>query len=506
MKIYITLFAFLGLITSPKAQVIPSDSLALVAIYQATSGGQWTNNTNWLKGPVSSWYGVTILNKRVYQLILWDNGLSGFIPNEIGNLTEMVELIIGQSNLYGPIPNSIGQLTNLDVLDLRHSGVQGKIPASLSNCNKLRQLYLGENRLEGDVDSSLAGCVKLQLVGLNNNQFSGTFPCIFFNLPDLYAFDISYNLFSGPVPANLNRLTQVANMAFSYNQLEGSMPKLDSLVNLEAITLENNKLTGNLENILGYYPKLTYFIANDNAFAGFLSPNHFNPMTVVRLDFFNNRITGLGSFADWGAKSNFTVLNITDNNLDFDDLVPNASLPTHKMWWFPQQNIGMDTTIKLQAGSRHVISSSMKDQDVRYTWSFNGSNISGLTGPEYTIPSLNQGNAGKYQFIATHPKFPDGHLFSAFHTVSLQTSSNRDLDPALYSISYIGAKDEIQIILQPFFSNLLIRVFNTNGQVIMYKNTSEENATISMVGRPAGIYFVELMTEKGRAVTPIFKK
>lgn len=506
MKIYSTIIALVGLLTTLKAQVLPGDSLALVAFYQATSGDQWTNNTNWLKGPVSTWYGVTLQDKRVVQLDLWDNGLSGFIPDEIGNLTELVELIIGQSNLHGPIPTSVGQLTALDVMNLSHTGIQGKIPASLSNCKKLRQLYLGENRLEGEVDSSLSGCIKLEFVLLNKNQFSGAFPSFLFNLPDLYAFDISENLFNGPLPAKLNHLTQVANMAFSHNQFEGSMPTLDSLVNLEAITFENNKLTGNLESILGYYPKLTYFIANDNALTGFLSPNHFNPKTIVRLDFFNNQITGLGSFVDWGANSNFTVLNITNNKLDFDDLVPNASLPTHKLWWFPQQNIGQDTTIKLQAGSRHVISSSMNNQDVRYTWSFNGSNISGATGPEYTILSLNQATAGKYQFYATHPLFPEGHLFSTTHTVSLQTSSNRDLDPALYTISYSGAKDEIQIKLQPLFPTHLIRVFKANGQLIVNLKSREENANISMRGRPAGIYFVEVMTEKGRAVTRIFKK
>ena len=43
-----------------------SDSLALVALYDSTDGDNWTTNTNWLTGPVSSWYGVTVSNGRVW--------------------------------------------------------------------------------------------------------------------------------------------------------------------------------------------------------------------------------------------------------------------------------------------------------------------------------------------------------------------------------------------------------------------------------------------------------
>ena len=39
---------------------IASDREALVVLYHATDGPNWTNSTNWLSGsPLGEWYGVT---------------------------------------------------------------------------------------------------------------------------------------------------------------------------------------------------------------------------------------------------------------------------------------------------------------------------------------------------------------------------------------------------------------------------------------------------------------
>ena len=45
---------------SARAQVTEQDSLALVALYNSTNGPGWTDNSSWLTGPASSWFGVEI--------------------------------------------------------------------------------------------------------------------------------------------------------------------------------------------------------------------------------------------------------------------------------------------------------------------------------------------------------------------------------------------------------------------------------------------------------------
>ena len=52
-----------------QAQVSRTDSLALVAIYDATGGDNWRDNTNWKsQEPVGEWYEVTVENGVVTEL------------------------------------------------------------------------------------------------------------------------------------------------------------------------------------------------------------------------------------------------------------------------------------------------------------------------------------------------------------------------------------------------------------------------------------------------------
>ena len=92
-------------------QVTTQDSLALVALYNSTGGPNWTNNTNWLNGPVSTWHGVTVLRDgRVGYLDLSSNNLVGSISTEIGQLTKLAYLNLANNLLNGPLPASIGNL------------------------------------------------------------------------------------------------------------------------------------------------------------------------------------------------------------------------------------------------------------------------------------------------------------------------------------------------------------------------------------------------------------
>ena len=61
---------------------VTADRAALVALYNATGGVNWTNNTNWLSNePLSEWHRVeTDKDGRVTALRLVANELSGEDP------------------------------------------------------------------------------------------------------------------------------------------------------------------------------------------------------------------------------------------------------------------------------------------------------------------------------------------------------------------------------------------------------------------------------------------
>ena len=95
---------------------VTADRAALVALYNATGGADWTNNTNWLSNEaLSEWHRVeTDEDGRVTALRLVANELSGEIPAELGNLTNLQVLSLSINTLSGEIPAELGNLTNLE--------------------------------------------------------------------------------------------------------------------------------------------------------------------------------------------------------------------------------------------------------------------------------------------------------------------------------------------------------------------------------------------------------
>jgi len=103
------------------------DRNALIAIYNALDGPNWKNNTNWnTTAPIEDWYGVstnssgcvTSLDLNDTNDIAGKNNLSGVLPNEIGDLTELVNLDFAIGDISGTIPSTITNLTNLANLNL----------------------------------------------------------------------------------------------------------------------------------------------------------------------------------------------------------------------------------------------------------------------------------------------------------------------------------------------------------------------------------------------------
>ena len=74
------------------------DRDVLIALYDATAGVNWINNTNWLsEAPLGEWHGVTTdANGRVTRLLLRTNQLTGEIPPELGSLSNLTHLSIWQ--------------------------------------------------------------------------------------------------------------------------------------------------------------------------------------------------------------------------------------------------------------------------------------------------------------------------------------------------------------------------------------------------------------------------
>ena len=163
------------------------DRAVLVALYEATDGDNWVNNTNWLSdAPLNEWFGVeTDENGRVISLQLVANRLSGSLPASLGNLTHLTWLNLNGNDLSGALPAELGNLTNLEVLWLERNSFSGVLPAELGNLTNLVGLDLSSNQLSGALPAELVNLTNLIGLDLGRNQLSGVLPAELVNLTNL---------------------------------------------------------------------------------------------------------------------------------------------------------------------------------------------------------------------------------------------------------------------------------------------------------------------------------
>ncbi len=190
---------------SPTATGVPGDSdrAILEALYDATGGDSWTNNTNWKTDrPLGDWYGVnTTSSGEVFSIALPNNNLSGSIPAELGDLAKMEELKLTRNQLSGPMPAALGNLSNLRVLRISLTQLSGEIPEELGNLANLEALALAANDLSGGIPSRLGSLASLRELQIQQNRLSGEVPPALGSLGGLEKVRLARNLLSGCLPS-----------------------------------------------------------------------------------------------------------------------------------------------------------------------------------------------------------------------------------------------------------------------------------------------------------------
>ena len=320
-----------------------SDRAALIALYDATDGPNWTNRTNWLSDePLEHWYGVTTDDDgRVTQLLLRENNLNGpipaavgnltglvrldfqgnqlsgtipsslsnlagleilllygnrftgTIPSSLGNLSDLVELNLSSNDLTGVIPPELGRLTKLTYLSLRSNGLTGPIPSELGDMSSLRSLYLYDNQLDGPIPPNLKNLSNLEGLLLHDNQLSRPVPAWLGNLSRLRSLNLSINGFTGGIPPELGRLSNLSYLNLRSNDLTGPVPtELGNLSNLEQLYLYENQLSGEIPDSLGRLVNLTRLSLRDNQLTGEIPAELGNLTKLELIRLAGNQLTG----------------------------------------------------------------------------------------------------------------------------------------------------------------------------------------------------------------------
>lgn len=237
------------------AQIPLSERQALIDLYEATQGDDWYVNTGWKDedgtfrphGTEHEWFGVIMDPSfpHVLGISFFYNNLIGKIPASIGDLKELRNFCVSGSQLE-EFPMAVLTFQHLGKLFLDGSGLSGAIPEALGEMQTLKFLNLAENAFSGPVPESLSQLTNLFQMVIHNNALT--------QLPDLSTldqmnlFEAQQNRLSGPVPAWIAGADQLTRVNLSGNQLMGAIPA--ALGNLERPLLLNLS-----DNLIDHFPK-----------------------------------------------------------------------------------------------------------------------------------------------------------------------------------------------------------------------------------------------------------
>ena len=304
------------------------DIAALTALYVATEGAGWRNRDNWLTGePLANWYGVEVnAEGRVVRVELADNNLVGTIPAELSQLVHLESLLL-EHNLYltGAIPPEFGNLTQLRKLSLSGVSVTGSIPPELGNLSNLRSLGLNSALLEGAIPPELGNLSQLEILELAFNALTGAIPAELGNLSKLKRLWLDQNRLTGAIPPELGNLAQLEALSIEANKFEevtgtgisggtgltGSIPpELANLSMLEFLRLSRNSLTGAIPPELGGLSNLKMLSLANNELVGGVPPELGRLSSLQQLNLAHNGdLAGVlpASLTDLGALDAFVA-------------------------------------------------------------------------------------------------------------------------------------------------------------------------------------------------------
>ncbi|CAH8381196.1 unnamed protein product [Eruca vesicaria subsp. sativa] len=173
------------------------------------------------------------------------NNISGEIPVEIYNLSELEQLVLPANQLTGKIDNNITRLKKLTLLELYFNHLEGEIPKDIGHLSRLQSLQLHINNFTGTVPLSLTKCTNLIKLNLRINRLRGNLTELEFNLlQSLKILDLGNNSFTSDIPNKVFSCKSLTAIRFAGNKLTGQIsPQVKELVSLTFLSFSDNRLT-----------------------------------------------------------------------------------------------------------------------------------------------------------------------------------------------------------------------------------------------------------------------
>jgi hypothetical protein len=232
------------------------DRSALMSLYDATNGQEWTKNTNWgSTDAVCLWYGVCCnMSGNAIENIISNPDRDSCLPdydtvNFNGSCCQpsgiVTGLLLTSNNLRGSIPSSLSELHMLELLDLSNNDLYGGIPENLYNVVGMLGIVLNHNpRLGGTLSPSISKMQNIQGLFAEACGLGGTFPPGLTDLQKLTSLHLHLNRFTGTLPLTLPNMTSLVNLYLYGNGFSGTLPPLPR--DVENLVLSDNNFEGTI--------------------------------------------------------------------------------------------------------------------------------------------------------------------------------------------------------------------------------------------------------------------
>ncbi|KAJ0551649.1 putative leucine-rich repeat domain superfamily [Helianthus annuus] len=265
------------------------------------------------------------------SLYLEFSRLSCSLPNQLEQLVNLVHLDLGENGISGPIPESIGNLSFFRSLYLERNLISDPIPESIGNLSFLRSLYLKRNLISGPILESIGNLSFFRSLYLERNLISGPIPESIGNLSFLRSLYLKGNLISGPIPESIGNLSFLRSLYLEGNLISGPIPySVGGLSSLETLAVSYNHLTGTLPECLGQLSKLKYLDLSHNLLTGVVTDVHFSKLIGLKnLEGSGNNLTLRPHHANWVPSFQLEILYISSWDLG----------PQFPLWLLTQRDL-----------------------------------------------------------------------------------------------------------------------------------------------------------------------
>lgn len=252
-------------------------------------------------------------------LILSQNRLNGWVPENIRFPSQLVTLSLPSNSLKGVLTEShFANVSHLKVLDLSYNSLVLKFGKNWVPPFQMNNIFLRSCKLGPDFPNWLHTQSNLSVLEISDAGISDIVPQWFWGLltPNLLWLNVSYNNLWGTIPDVQVSFIGSPDISLASNQFEGSIPSFirsasvvdlsrnkfseshiflcdnSSALTLAQLDISSNQLSGKLPDCWSDFTSLIYLDLSNNNLSGKIPSSIGSLLGIQALIMRNNSLTG----------------------------------------------------------------------------------------------------------------------------------------------------------------------------------------------------------------------